>query len=121
MVENEGADDEPAAHLADEHLEGLEHGLLKVRSVLLVGRIAVADALHVLGEERATVSGDLDVGSVRAGGKYLVLSKESVADAGHQHHSNEKGNESFGCHAGGSDPTLGRVRMLIRPGAALEA
>jgi hypothetical protein len=46
LEEEGGKDDDPAAAFADEHLEGLEDGLLEG---LGVGGVAVGYALHVLG------------------------------------------------------------------------
>lgn len=48
-VEGAGADDEPAAHFADEHLGCLEDGLVEVAPAGGVGVVAVAGALVVLG------------------------------------------------------------------------
>lgn len=48
FAERHEADDQPAAHLTDEHLRRLDYGLLEVYPLLGVRVLAVADALVVL-------------------------------------------------------------------------
>jgi hypothetical protein len=83
-VQVEEGDKEPGAHFADEHLQGLDDGLLKESMLAGIGIAAIAHADVVLAGERGSAKGNGRGG----GGKertYLVFSQESVADAGGQH------------------------------------
>lgn len=51
LVETEDTNNEPTAHLADEHLQRLEDGLFEVLAILGRRRVTVLDALHVLASQ----------------------------------------------------------------------
>lgn len=91
--------DEPAAGLADEHLGGLDHGLLKKLVGLGIGVIAVANALVILLNSTGPVSMPLRWFKLSRSA-HLVLGEERIAHSSEEHHSHKEGYRSLIRHDG---------------------
>jgi hypothetical protein len=94
-VQGEETDEEPGAHFSDEHLEGLDDGLLEELVFPRVRVVAISDADIVLGR----LADDPAEGGIEA--MDLVFGEEGVADTGQQHQRHQDRDHGFGSHGDG--------------------
>jgi hypothetical protein len=95
--EFEDTNHQPAAHLADEHLQSLNNGLFEVVAFLGVFAVAVSYADHVLCTDQSLLA--LLQCKVREGlMPYLIFGEKRVAYAREQHHAHEERYHCFDCH-----------------------